>query len=146
MKDRCSECRYKMENHGILDDKEIYYCDICGIYQSYPLQDAEALLAAEKKNCGCGKDPCMTYGAETKKNKNKVLPMTSYSCIACGHHSAHIKMGDDRFCNDCYHYAETFEAPEYPDKTTIRCFNDRKRVLKRAKLYGRICGILKRHL
>ena len=39
---------------------------IFGIYQSYPLEE-EALLAAEKKNCGCGKDPCVTYGAESEK-------------------------------------------------------------------------------
>ena len=49
MKDRCNECRYKMERHGIVDGEEVYYCDICGIYQSYPLEE-EALLAAEKKN------------------------------------------------------------------------------------------------
>lgn len=176
MKDRCNECRYKMERHGIIDGEDVYYCDICGIYQSYPLEEEEEALlaaekgdffkpltqsemvtiscdkckheedystkdlvsfnekgfptcsncypkfnqgvdkpnsysiirehsAAEKKNCGCGKDPCVTYGAESEKKPEK-----DHNCIACGHHSAHIKMGDDRFCNDCYHYAETFNA------------------------------------
>ena len=107
MKDRCKECRYKMERHGIVDGEDVYYCDICGIYQSYPLEE-EALLAAEKKNCGCGKDPCVTYGAESEKKPEK-----DHNCIACGHHSAHITMGDDRFCYNCYHYAETFEAEIY---------------------------------
>ena len=31
---------------------------------------------AEKKNCGCGKDPCITYGVEMKKG---------WSCKYCGH-------------------------------------------------------------
>ena len=63
MKDRCNECRYKMECHGIIEGEDVYYCDICGIYQTHPLEE-EALLAAEKKNCGCGQDPCITFGAE----------------------------------------------------------------------------------
>ena len=115
MKDRCNECRYKMERHGIVDGEEVYYCDICGIYQSYPLEE-EALLAAEKKNCGCGKDPCVTYGAESEKKPEK-----DHNCIACGHHSAHITMDDNKFCYDCYHYAETFNsykvAPELSSYT-----------------------------
>ena len=48
MKDCCNECRYKMERHGIIEGEDVYYCDICGIYQTYPLEE-EALLAAEKK-------------------------------------------------------------------------------------------------
>lgn len=113
MKDRCNECRYKMERHGIVDGEDVYYCDICGIYQSYPLEE-EALLAAEKKNCGCGKDPCVTYGAESEKKPEK-----DHNCIACGHHSAHIKMGDDRFCYDCYHYAETFYGEITTEPMTV---------------------------
>ena len=223
MKDRCNECRYKMERHGIIEGEDVYYCDICGIYQTYPLEE-EALLAAEKKNCGCGQDPCITFGAEVdcppatqdvkinarnrkqafdkfgygprnvkepedywkkmaefwevsvekakeqncgncvaydvsqrmkdcgvgenlgycwmhnfqcqsartcktwakggpiKTDKESVewqkralgdvekqaenpekKPEKDHNCISCGHHSAHLKMGDDKFCYDCYH-------------------------------------------
>tara|TARA_A100001391_G_scaffold40259_1_gene22495 strand:+ start:14758 stop:15912 length:1155 start_codon:yes stop_codon:yes gene_type:complete len=219
-----------MECHGIIEGEDVYYCDICGIYQTHPLEE-EALLAAEKKNCGCGQDPCITFGAEVdcppatqdvkinarnqkqafdkfgygprnvkkpedywkkmaefwevsvekakeqncgncvaydvsprmkdcgvgenlgycwmhnfqcqsartcktwakggpiKTDKESVewqkralgdvekqaentekKPEKDHNCISCGHHSAHLKMGDDKFCYDCYHYAETFNS------------------------------------
>ncbi len=104
MSKRCPECRYRMEHDGVVDNDDVYYCDVCGIYQSYPLEE-EALLAAEGKNCGCGKDPCVTYGAEEKK-----LKMVSPRCLSCGNDRANIDHKGDKFCYDCYHYAETFNA------------------------------------
>lgn len=105
MSKRCPECRYRMEHDGVVDNDDVYYCDVCGIYQSYPLE--EALLAAEGKNCGCGKDPCMTYGAEDKKNK--IYPATPFNCAICDSDRAYRIVGDARYCNDCFG-AETFEA------------------------------------
>jgi len=115
MSKRCPECRYRMEHDGVVDNDDVYYCDVCGIYQSYPLE--EATLAAEGKNCGCGKDPCVTYGAESEKK----LKMVSPSCLACGNDRATIDYEGDKFCYDCYHYAESFGADEefyeeYPAK------------------------------
>lgn len=116
MSKRCPECHYRMEHDGVVDNDDVYYCDVCGIYQSYPLEE-ETLLAAEGKNCGCGKDPCVTYGAESEKK----LKMVSPRCLSCGNDRANIDHDGDKFCYDCYHYAETFNsykvAPELSSYT-----------------------------
>jgi hypothetical protein len=116
MSKRCPECRYRMEHDGVVDNDDVYYCDVCGIYQSYPLE--EALLAAEGKNCGCGKDPCMTYGAEDKKNK--IYPATPFNCAICNSDRAYRIVDDARYCNDCFG-SETFNsykvAPELSSYT-----------------------------
>ena len=108
MSKRCPECHYRMEHDGVVENDDVYYCDVCGIYQSYPLEE-EALLAAEGKNCGCGKDPCVTYGAESEKK----LKMVSPRCLSCGNDRANIDHEGDKFCYDCYHFAETFEAETF---------------------------------
>ena len=38
-------------------------CDSCEFSQDIKMKEAES-FEAEKKNCGCGQDPCVTYGAE----------------------------------------------------------------------------------
>ena len=119
MSKRCPECHYRMEHDGVVDNDDVYYCDVCGIYQSYPLEE-EDLLAAEGKNCGCGKDPCVTYGAESEKK----LKMVSSRCLSCGNDRANIDHDGDKFCYDCYHYAETFDAEEkcpMPDHEGKKC-------------------------
>ena len=69
MTKRCPECRYKMEEHGILDNNDVYYCDVCGVYRSYPLEIEEPLFAAETKGaCPCGGN-CACKRAETSKLK-----------------------------------------------------------------------------
>ena len=62
-------------------------------------------------------------------------PEKDHNCISCGHHSAHLKMGDDKFCYDCYHYAETFEA-EYPQFRNYKGALIEKTAKNRAKLYS----------
>ena len=58
------------------EDEEEYQ-----IYYDYdPLQftgvnKAENFGAESKKNCGCGQDPCITYGAETFEAENKMLAL-----------------------------------------------------------------------
>ena len=58
---------------------------------------------------------------EKQAENTEKKPEKDHNCISCGHHSAHLKMGDDRFCYDCYHYAETFNsykvAPELSSYT-----------------------------
>jgi len=76
---------------------ETWLCETCGCRNK---KSAESFNC---ESCGCSSDEAHAETTEKKQD-------TSYNCIACGHHSAHIKMGDDRFCNDCYHYAETFNA------------------------------------
>jgi HAD superfamily hydrolase (TIGR01662 family) len=57
MTKRCPECRYKMEQHGIIENNDVYYCDVCGVYLSYPLEedDGEELLYASEDE---DKVPC----------------------------------------------------------------------------------------
>ena len=69
MTKRCPDCRYKMEEHGIIDDNDVYYCDVCGVYRSYPLEVEEPLFAVETKGaCPCGGN-CACKRAETSKLK-----------------------------------------------------------------------------
>lgn len=66
-----------------------------------------------KKNCGCGQDPCITFGAETFESENR---------------------GDENWCDDCGTWgescdcpvslAETFEARENKDGTIVLTENE----------------------
>ena len=65
MTKRCPECRYKMEQHGIIENNDVYYCDVCGVYLSYPLEedDEEELLYAseeDKVHCSFCSEPIGT--------------------------------------------------------------------------------------
>jgi hypothetical protein len=46
-----------MEQHGIIENNDVYYCDVCGVYLSYPLEedDGEELLYASEDE---DKVPC----------------------------------------------------------------------------------------
>lgn len=48
-------------------------------------------FGAEKKNCGCGQDPCVTYGSETKK------PEAEEDCDL----NYHLRCNECRICLDC---------------------------------------------
>ena len=51
-----------------------------------------------KKNCGCGQDPCVTFGAES--GSDKTYGAESFDCVVCDE-TVYENYNDDEICNYC---------------------------------------------
>jgi len=61
----CIENDRDVQNWIIPEDEPQFFTNQFGQIVKADRYEAES-FEAEKKNCGCGKDPCITYGAESK--------------------------------------------------------------------------------
>ncbi len=89
----CEVC-YTTVDKGTLNDVQAgRICNECHRMNQYTggTRTIKTPYNAEKKNCGCGKDPCKTYGAETfAANTMDYIVLTSVS------HGPITSIGDDR--------------------------------------------------
>lgn len=73
-----SEAKFSLSQPDNENDKDILMIipdDYLGIHQ-----DAES-FEAEKKNCGCGQDPCVTYGAEPCESESFEADNTKFELL-----------------------------------------------------------------
>ncbi len=86
-----SECKKCGDKYPVLD----YRCGSClgcsGCCECVSPTQMMGLGAesfgAEKKNCGCGQDPCVTYGAESLMAINQNTPISNFTTNELTHSS-----------------------------------------------------------